>query len=74
MKKYNLILTEKCESKQTRISPQLSCTLDENNIQFINDLTIHYTNKHKKVFNVSQTVRCILKYCKQNESELKDFI
>jgi hypothetical protein len=57
-----------------RISPQLSCTLDERTLQFLKDMTIFFSAKKRKAFSYSQTLRVLLKYCKEFEHELQEYV
>lgn len=74
MKTYKLTLEEKSNQKIKRITPQLSCTLDNNSLEFINEMTLSMTQKKRKPCTVSQTMRRILQYCKSNQKELSDYL
>ena len=75
VRKY-LFIEEKEEDfkKPKRISPQLSCTLEEKDKLFLESMALHFSNKKKKVFTISETLRIILGYCKKNEYEVKNEI
>jgi len=64
----------KKRTKQKRITPQLSCTIDEKSLNFLKDLTLFYCLKKKKVFNFSMTLRTILKYAKEMQHELESYV
>ncbi len=65
---------DKLIRKQKRIKPQISCTIDQKSLDFLKDMTIFYSMKKKKVFNYSTTLTTILKFAKEMEHELQDYI
>lgn len=75
-KKENKEIIEKPRKnrKDKRIMPQLSATLDSKSMEFLKDMTLFYSMKKKKVFTYSKTLRIILKYARDMEHELQDYI
>lgn len=60
------------QQKNGRLSPQLSCTIEQADKDLLNELAIYMSNKAGRLLNVSTVVRSLIRlgHARKNELEL----
>lgn len=57
-------------AKQGRLSPQLSCTITAEDMEFLQQLTLELSVKTGKMLKLSQIVRSLIAYGKSNKDNV----
>ena len=53
-----------------RINPQLSCTIEPEDKQLLNDLALYASNRERKILNTSVIIRALIRLGNKHKDEL----
>ena len=53
-----------------RKMPQISCTIESEDLAYLKDVLLEMTNLHGEKFTISEIIRLMIRYAKNHPSEL----